>query len=93
MRDELENSDQLEQHELRAKAPPRASASQDKASAWLITIRFIRVKWVTPQGFTYAPSIHLDDRKRTSRLRLSGAASIAAVQHGSHTVGVWSGCM
>lgn len=85
------NSGQLEQHELSARVPLRAPAGQDKASAWLITIkRPIRVKWVTPQGFKFAPSVHLDDKKKTSRsmLKESGASSTAANQHDSHTVGV-----
>lgn len=36
----------------------QAPDSQDKASARLITIRPIRVEQVTPQGFTFAPSVY-----------------------------------
>lgn len=78
---------------LRAKDPLRAPDSQDKASAWLITIKKpIGVGRVTPQGRTFAPSTNLNDKNRESRSRLktSRAASITAVQHVSHVVMICS---
>lgn len=76
---------QLKEHVLRAKVPLRAPHSQDKVSAWPITIKG---RWVTPLGFTFAPAIHLDDKTRTARSRLKTykTASITTVQHVNHTV-------
>lgn len=86
MKDEnsvLGYSGQLKQCVLRAKVPLRAPDNQDKASAWLITIkRLIRVARVTPQGLTFVPSTHLDDKNRASR---SGLKASGAVNHSCST--------
>lgn len=48
----LGNRGHFKQQVLRAKVPP----DNDQKS--------IGVDWTTPQGFTFAPSIHVDDKKK-----------------------------